>query len=177
MQLFLQNGDENRVESKSFVTGERFLLLGSYYTLEIRKSDSRAGTVGLVEDHLVVFVRTNADQAKEVQDALLGWYRKQAQVWILRRVHYYQNIMNESVGRITLKNQKTRWGSCSSARNLNFNWRLVMAPIEVLDYVVVHELCHLKQMNHSKAFWNEVEKVLPDYGIRKKWLDKQRISL
>ena len=68
------------------------------------------------------------------------------------------------------REQKTRWGSCSSEKNLNFNWKLILAPPEVLDYVVVHELCHLKEMNHSKAFWEEVGKVMPEYETHKLWL-------
>jgi len=73
-------------------------------------------------------------------------------------------------GRITIRNQKTRWGSCSSKGNLNFNCLLMLAPPEVLDYVVVHELCHRMEMNHSKRFWSLVETVLPDYREQEKWL-------
>ena len=73
-------------------------------------------------------------------------------------------------GRITVRDQKTRWGSCSQTGNLNFNFRLILAPSEVLDYVVVHELCHRRQMNHSTQFWQEVAQVLPDYRKRKAWL-------
>ena len=73
-------------------------------------------------------------------------------------------------GRITVRDQKTRWGSCSQTGNLNFNFRLILAPLEVLDYVVVHELCHRRQMNHSTQFWQEVAQVLPDYRKRKAWL-------
>ena len=103
---------------------------------------------------------------------LSGWYKKQAHIQIPKRVRHYANIVGEPFSRIFIKNQKSRWGSCSSARNLNFNWRLMMAPLTVLDYVVVHEISHLKQMNHSKEFWAEVEKVLPDYQEQKKWLDE-----
>ena len=82
---------------------------------------------------------------------------------IPERVEYFAKVIGVTYGKITIRNQKTRWGSCSSKGNLNFNCLLMLAPPEVLDYVVVHELCHRKQMNHSKAFWLEVEKVLPDY--------------
>lgn len=88
----------------------------------------------------------------------------------LQRCRYFAGLLNVEFNRITIREQKTRWGSCSSSRNLNFNWKLMLAPPEILDYVVVHELCHLKEMNHSPAFWHEVEKVLPDYAQRKKWL-------
>lgn len=86
------------------------------------------------------------------------------------KVNHYAGLMKVRYGRITIRNQKTRWGSCSSKGNLNFNCLLMLAPDEVVDYVVVHELCHLIEMNHSKAFWDQVEKVMPDYRIHRKWL-------
>lgn len=89
------------------------------------------------------------------------------------RVEYFANIIGVTYGRITIRNQKTRWGSCSSKGNLNFNCLLMRAPSEVLDYVIVHELCHRKEMNHSKEFWREVEKVLPDYRESAKWLKEE----
>lgn len=89
------------------------------------------------------------------------------------RVEYFARVIGVTYGKITIRNQKTRWGSCSSKGNLNFNCLLMLAPPEVLDYVVVHELCHRKQMNHSKAFWLEVEKVLPNYKEVRKWLKEE----
>ena len=89
------------------------------------------------------------------------------------RVEYFAKVIGVTYGKITIRNQKTRWGSCSSKGNLNFNCLLMLAPPEVLDYVVVHELCHRKQMNHSKAFWLEVEKVLPNYKEVRKWLKEE----
>lgn len=90
--------------------------------------------------------------------------------YIPERVAYFAKLIGVSFGRITIRNQKTRWGSCSSKGNLNFNCLLMLMPPEVIDYVVVHELCHRKEMNHSKAFWSEVEKVLPEYKTQVKWL-------
>lgn len=93
--------------------------------------------------------------------------------YIPERVEFYSKIIGVTYGRITIRNQKTRWGSCSSKGNLNFNCILMLTPPEVIDYVVVHELCHRKEMNHSKAFWNEVSKVIPNYKEYVKWLKNE----
>ena len=94
----------------------------------------------------------------------------EALVLIPERVRFFAPIVGVDYGRVTIRNQKTRWGSCSTKGNLNFNCLLMLTPPEIIDYVVVHELCHRKEMNHSKLFWNEVEKVLPDYKTARKWL-------
>ncbi len=86
------------------------------------------------------------------------------------KVTYYSRLMGVSVGRIAIRNQRTRWGSCSSKGNLNFNYQLCYMPERLLDYVVIHELAHLRQMNHSRAFWQEVEKFCPDYKTLRKEL-------
>ena len=85
--------------------------------------------------------------------------------------------MGVTYGGITIRNQRSRWGSCSGQGTLNFNCLLMLAPPEVLDYVVVHELCHRKEMNHSAAFWAEVARVLPDYEARKRWLKENGPAL
>lgn len=92
------------------------------------------------------------------------------------RVRYYGKIMGVTVGRITIRNQKTRWGSCSSKGNLNFNYQLYYLPDELLDYVVIHELVHRRYMNHSADFWAEVEKYCPDYKIYRKQLNEYRLT-
>jgi predicted metal-dependent hydrolase len=114
----------------------------------------------------------NAEQSqkKELSPQEVKLLVTRAKRIIPQRVRYYADIMGVTYGRITIRMQKSRWGSCSSKGNLNFNCLLMNAPEEIVDYVVVHELCHRKEMNHSKRFWDEVEKVLPDYKERRKWL-------
>lgn len=97
-------------------------------------------------------------------------YRDAAKRKFTARCAYYHTVTGGNYTSITVRDQKTRWGSCSSRGTLSFNYRLIFAPTPVLDYVVVHELCHLTHMNHSKAFWNMVERIMPDYQIYKNWL-------
>ncbi len=93
------------------------------------------------------------------------------------RTAYYASIIGVKYGKITIRHQKTKWGSCSAKGNLNFNCLLMLAPEWVRDYVVVHELCHRKQMNHSPAFWEEVRRVFPDYSAARQWLRKNGSTL
>lgn len=97
-------------------------------------------------------------------------YRQAARSYFTKRCEYYQQLTGGRYTRITIRDQKTRWGSCSSTGTLSFNYRLMFAPPRVLDYVVVHELCHLTHMNHSRAFWDLVASVLPDYRVYRSWL-------
>ena len=102
---------------------------------------------------------------------------EQVRCLIAELVAYFAPLVGVTYGRITIRNQRSRWGSCSSKGNLNFNCLLILVPPEVLDYIVVHELCHRKQMNHAPAFWAEVEKVLPDYREHRRWLKENGSAL
>ena len=123
-----------------------------------------------------------ADKIKAAQEALkneeinyltneeLEKLADEALAVIPGRVKYFSEMMGVSYGRITIRNQKTRWGSCSSKGNLNFNCLIMLAPSEVIDYLVVHELCHRKEMNHSPKFYNEIYRVFPEYDKWNEWL-------
>lgn len=104
-------------------------------------------------------------------------YMETARDIFTRKTAYYASIMGVTYGRISIREQKTRWGSCSSDGNLNYNWRIIFAPEEVLDYIVVHELAHRREMNHSPAFYRIVESVLPDYKKEQRWLKEHGASL
>ena len=115
---------------------------------------------------------TNKLTAQQLQELA-----EQALADIPERVRHFAPIVGVAYGRITIRNQKTRWGSCSTKGNLNFNCLLMLAPPEVRDYVVIHELCHRKEMNHSDRFWKLVETLCPDYKIHRKWLKQNGHNL
>jgi len=160
-------------EPQELADGRQLWYQGNPYVLQILiKADSKKGNSGrnveLSAGKLMVY--TEQGQEAEVRKNLMQWYYEQAGQWICQRAEHYNEDLKEPVNRICIKDQKSRWGSCSSKRNLNFNWRIIMAPPEVADYVVVHEMCHLKHLNHSPEFWKEVAGILPDYQERRKWL-------
>ena len=99
-------------------------------------------------------------------------YKEHARKIVHERVAYYNTFYNYPIGRISIRDQKSRWGSCSSKGNLNFNYKIFFLPIELVDYIVVHEICHLGEFNHSKRFWALVEKQCPDYKKRVEELSK-----
>ena len=114
---------------------------------------------------------------KKLQSNLKKWYKKQAYAYISERVDYYQSIIGVTVADVSIKSRKTQWGSCDSNGCLTFSWRLVMARPEAIDYVVIHELCHSKHMEHSPAFWSQVKKYMPDFKRQKQWLEENSVNL
>lgn len=147
----------------TFTEGEEFLYLGKYYPLKI--VDDYDNLLTLNDNfYLSKYCLANA---KEV---FTNWYKDEAAKVIKSRAEYYAHNYNFQYSKIKISNAKTRWGSCSYNGNININWRLIMAPIEVLDYVIIHEFIHLKVDNHSRKFWQEVESIYPDYKKAKKWL-------
>ncbi|HWP96706.1 MAG TPA: SprT family zinc-dependent metalloprotease [Syntrophomonadaceae bacterium] len=161
---------------KEYVDGERFLHLGTKYPLQISLiSGSGAAKVELGQNLLIV--QTPNRDENIIKMAIETWYRQEARKVITERVEYYLPIIGKAPNRIVIKEQKKRWGSCSSRGNLNFNWKTIMAPQSVVDYVVVHEMCHMVYLNHSREFWGQVEQILPDYRQQKSWLDHFGLSL
>lgn len=115
--------------------------------------------------------------AERISQKKLLELSEQAKHYIPERIAHYADLMGVSYGRITIRSQRTRWGSCSSKGNLNFNCLLMLAPPQVVDYVVVHELSHRLHMNHSEHFWATVERYMPDYALWRKWLKTNGAAL
>ena len=119
----------------------------------------------------------NSHLSESQKEALEKRYRSLARECITRRASYYAAQLGVTYSSIRIAEQKTRWGSCSSRGTLSFHWRLILAPPAVMDYVVVHEVCHLIHMDHSPDFWAEVESLMPDYKVYKTWLKKNGLVL
>jgi hypothetical protein len=165
-------GNSNLV-CRQFVSGEKFLYLGKEYTLEIVEKDSGQAEVLMQEDTIAVYISqgmSEESRKQAIKEALIKWYRQRFAEIVKERIEKYSLQLKVAPCKVVIKDQKTRWGSCSKKGNINLNWRLVMAPIDIIDYVVVHELCYLKFMNHSKDFWNLVKSILPNYTEGREWL-------
>lgn len=165
-----------QVGEHTYMDGDRFLYMGQEFVLEVQVVPFVKGSVVNIKDNTLKIIVKSAD-SELIKKTLEVWYRNQAQSILRTRVDFYKTQLEVHPVDIRVKDQKRRWGSCSSNQRLNFNWRIVMAPIEVIDYLVVHELCHLKEMNHSKAFWAHVEQILPDFKRHQKWLKDHSLIL
>jgi len=119
-------------------------------------------------DHLIIISPSGSKIS--IEEAFENWLRKLAKKSLVERVHRIANSLGFKIGRISIRGQKTRWGSCSTAGNLSFNYNLLSFRKEVIDYVIIHELCHLKEMNHSQKFWKLVERFCPNYKYLRKEL-------
>lgn len=172
---------DEQSNEKKYEDGEKFLYLGTEYpitlikTVGLKKAGvdfSEKGFIIKLPDHLDV-----TEEKYQVKEALIQWYVERFKLILDERINFYAAKMNLRPARVTVKNQKSRWGSCSSKRNINMNWRIIMAPASVIDYIIVHELAHLKHMDHSRSFWQVVESVMPDFKLRQNWLKRNEIRL
>lgn len=164
------------LKEKSYETGDVLYYLGEPYKIVRKPSlSARKGYVAAVGKEILIYGNYKTDE--EIRTVLEKWYQEKALVRIPKRIAYFEKRIGVSCKKLSLRNTKTRWGSCSSERHVMINWKLVMAPESVLDYVVCHELCHILQMNHSKEFWALVEKYMPDWKEKKEWLRENGHSL
>ncbi len=139
--------------------GDKVLFLGKEYTLVV------ADISNIIMDGEIMYIPQNWNL-----ELLLNWLKKQALLLLKERTEYYSQLMDVSPIAVKISEAKTRWGSCSYINSLNFSWRLIMCPISVIDYVVVHELSHITYKDHSKSFWERVRTFLPNYKEQKNWL-------
>lgn len=153
----------------NFAPDALLLHLGQEYRLRLITADKDLVFI----DGEALVVQCSAPPAvlqETAQKLLLNWYIEQARTALVSRTRYWAERIGVSPLRITIRDQKTRWGSCSTRGSLNYSWRLIMAPSPVLDYLVIHELCHMKVANHSPSFWRLVANYTADYSNHRRWL-------
>ena len=157
-------------KSRFFCTGGQFLFLGQWLQLQVVPCDTERVSVDRQENCLEAQIPSEVGQGSQqevVKKGLVAWYMGQATEVIAERLALYAPQVGVDLPPIRINRARRRWGSCGINGRLNFPWRLVMAPVELVDYVVVHELCHLLRRDHSAAYWKLVAAVLPDYHERR----------
>lgn len=174
-KLFQIREMEYLKRDREYVNGESFIYMGRNYSLQIVIDEScKVPEAKLLRGKF--YVHTHSNDADIIRLALEKWYKEKALQKVLERVSYYQKYFDLAPNKVMIKEQKKRWGSCSNQRNLYFNWKCIMAPSPVLDYLVVHEMCHMVHMNHSPEYWNLVKSILPDYEKRRELLRNQGVK-
>ena len=151
---------------REYVNGESFLYLGRNYRLKL--TDGQVKPLLLKNGYFCL--RPDKSASGDAEKAFKTFYREKGKVKITERVDYYKGRMGVTPKAVRIIDLKNRWASCSAKGNLNFHWKVMMTPMKILDYIVVHVLAHFTFPNHTKSFWNELDKVLPDYKERKEWL-------
>lgn len=154
---------------REYINGETFEYLGRQAKLRVLPRTVTRSSVKLVRGRMEVTIprECEARRASAVREALLEWYRDRALRRLRQRVAYFAPRVGVAPPDVVLRAQERRWGSCSTDGLLRFNWRIVMAPASLVDYVVVHELCHLRRSLHDDEFWHRLAVVLPDYQLRR----------
>ena len=154
-------------KEKEYATGENFYYLGQTYPLEAFFEPLE--NTGVIFWNNLFFLNCPADTEMR-KHYFVFWYKKKARQYLSERVDFYESMLNLTSNGVRITSAERRWGSCSEDNHLSFSFRLIMAPPEVIDYVVVHELMHIREKNHSSKFWNLVIEVLPDYKAQRRWL-------
>lgn len=163
------------VKSREFVSGECFPYLGRNYRLKVEQGPFKP--VKLLQGRLVVSAPRGREQPKLIRGALVDWYQHNAKVKLHQKTCRFAALVGAEAAAVGVKSFKSRWGSCSAKGRIDYNWKIILAPNRRVDYVVVHELCHLLHHDHSPKFWREVARVMPDYQESKDWLKRHSASL
>jgi len=167
-----------RPKDKEYVNGETFSYLGRNYRLKCLSGGS--GEAKLTNGYLTVWLTKDASGAAEggcVRQSLQQWYQARALEKLKEKTKRYSAILGVSPQSVGVKEYKARWGSCSSSGDVTYNWRIIMAPHHIVDYIVVHELCHLLEHNHGPKYWKHVQNVVPNYKECREWLKVNGLSL
>jgi predicted metal-dependent hydrolase len=162
--------------AREWVSGESFLYLGRHYRLDLVRQQDVPLKLKNGRFTLLRAVVENGGHAA-ARGEFEAFYRSRGLPRLRERVVHYAPKVGVQAGSVEVKELGYRWATCLKNGNLHFHWKYLMAPLTIIDYIVVHELCHLRHRDHTEAFWNEVDKVLPDYRERKEWLRTRGVGL
>ena len=165
--LALARQRASEIPRHNFMTGDIFLFRGENYSLVFEPA--KKNHIDIAGHYIIVGLKPDTPQER-IPEILKKWYIAGAREIINERVLVYSRGLGVKPARVAIRGQSKRWGSCSAKGNLNLNWKLVMAPPIILDYVVAHELCHLLHPNHQPEFWKILGDQMPDYAARRDWL-------
>ncbi len=159
---------------KEFLSGEKFLLRGRKYRLTVERTDGETlPSLSFKQSKFHIEISKEipeSDYRMILKPLFIEFYKQKAEKTINNRVKKHLKYFKEKPKYVKIKEPKNKWGSCSAKNRISYNWRIIMAPTSIIDYVVVHELCHIAHKDHSKVFWNTMKSILPDYEERKDWL-------
>lgn len=152
---------------RKYENGDIFLYLGSEYSLKIKKSYK--DNIYIKDKNLIVEAK-NVLATNNIKNNIKNWYISESKKYLTKTNSYYEILIGVKSNKLLFGQYKSKWGSCNSKKTISYDWRIIMAPFEVIHYLIIHELCHIKFPNHSIYFWKYVEKYMINYKIQKKWL-------
>jgi len=152
---------------RKYENGDIFLYLGSEYSLKIKKS--YRDNIYIKDKNLIVEAK-NVLATNNIKNSIKNWYITESKKYLTKTNSYYEILIGVKSNKLLFGQYKSKWGSCNSKKTISYDWRIIMAPFEVIHYLIIHELCHIKYPNHSIYFWKYVEKYMINYKIQRKWL-------
>jgi predicted metal-dependent hydrolase len=176
IQQKLQHQAQQSLPEKHFIEGESLLFLGKDYQLQLIPVE-RPTTVIKTAQAIQIHGRLNILSKAAIRAALTTWYKQQAELYLRSQTAFLTTTTGLSPRSITVKTYKARWGSCRISGDIQYNWKLMLAPPDIIDYVIIHELCHLQQHNHSALFWQLVQSHYPTFKTARLWLKNNGASL
>ena len=164
-----EQSDRLVLKPKEYVSGETFPYLGKNYRLKVIKGGK---PFGKLKGGYLQAVVSETDTAPEttIKSLLVSWYRRHAELRLAEKTERWARIVGVTPNSVSVRDYKSRWGSCSTKGDVTYNWRIILAPHRIVDYVVIHELCHMLEHNHSSRYWKQVERHVPDWKERRDWL-------
>ncbi len=172
------NEKKDIIKEKELKSGEELFFMGKKYILKITESDKKECVNIKNDEEIEIYIKNeNSGDENKIKKIIMEWYMEELKILLKEKVEKYSKLINKYPKSVTIKKLKSSWGICSFYGDISINWRIIMAPEEVIDYLIVHELCHLVHHNHSKKYWELVESIIENHKEKRKWLKENGLIL